>query len=605
MLAYSVRFEFNIRDIELSTMSRTLPFVMLVKMTVFVLCKMYIGMWRYTSMIDLINLFKGVLISSTILIIMILMFHRFEGYPRSIFLIDWGFTLIFLGGSRVFIRLYLSGRSSGVLLPLTVKKRKKEKRLLIFGAGNTGEQVVRDILHNPANSNLFPVGFLDNDPLKQNKSIHGVSVIGKISDIESFEDNFDEILIAIPSATSKQMRDIVSYCDKSGKRFRTVPSISELIDGNVSLKMVRDVTVQDLLGRQEVQLSREQINSCLRGKRVLITGAGGSIGSELVRQVCSFNPQSIALVEMSELNLYHIEGEFLRQFSNIKSYSYLVDIRDHEALKRVMKEYAPEVVFHAAAYKHVPIQELNPWEAVRNNVMGTRNVLRALKGLDVERFVLVSTDKAVRPTNVMGATKRVTEQMVVCSNNYDETRFMVVRFGNVIGSSGSVIPMFQKQIEKGGPVTVTHPDVTRFFMSIPEASQLILEAGSMGNGGETFILDMGEAIKIADMAKDLIQLSGLELDRDIEIKFTGLRPGEKMYEELITQGEGIAKTEHEKILVIKGTVCDLNWIERGVDSLIDATRTFDADIIKGKLQKIVPEYVPEAGGQMTDSQSEK
>jgi FlaA1/EpsC-like NDP-sugar epimerase len=404
---------------------------------------------------------------------------------------------------------------------------------------------------------------------------------------------FDEILISIPSVKGEAIRRIVALCEKTGKRFRTIPGIWELVEGKVSIKTVRDVTLEDILNRGEVHLDEEGIKQCLEGKRVLVTGAGGSIGAELVRQAGRFNPQAVALLDFSEYNLFSLEIEFRQRFSLIPVSVFLTDIRKKDSVRQSFREFNPDVVLHAAAYKHVPMQELLPWEAVYNNILGTRNMVEVSLESGVKRFVRVSTDKAVRPTNVMGATKRVAEMLTACVNGDSEIRFMAVRFGNVIGSSGSVIPLFQEQIFRGSPLTVTHPDVTRYFMSIPEAAQLILQAGAMGNGKEIFILDMGEPIRIVDLARDMIRLSGLEPDRDIPIQFTGLRPGEKLYEELITEGEGIVSTDHEKILVLKGEAHNCEVLNTQIDELLAAADTYDATAIKNKLREIVPEYTPQ------------
>jgi FlaA1/EpsC-like NDP-sugar epimerase len=467
---------------------------------------------------------------------------------------------------------------------------------LIIGAGYAGEKVLREILDNPT-LHFIPAGLLDDESGKVGRTIHGVKVLGTVDQIDSFRTLFDEILIALPSTSGHQMRRIVAACKKTGKRFRTIPSIGELIDGRVSVKTVRDVTLEDLLGREEVKLDIDEISRYLHGKRVLITGAGGSIGSELVRQVSRFHPEALALVEMSEFNLFRVQMECRQRFAYVKISDFLVDIRNQESLQRIFKVFRPQVVFHTAAYKHVPLQELHPWEAVRNNVLGTRNLVQVVLegGHTVERFVLVSTDKAVRPTNVMGATKRIAEMLTLGANRKSPGQFMVVRFGNVIGSSGSVIPTFQDQIARGGPVTVTHPKVTRYFMSIPEAAQLILEAGSMGAGGETFILDMGKPVQIAGLAQDLIRLHGYEPGRDIAIQYIGLRPGEKLYEEFITEGEGIIKTKHEKILVLRGNGHNWDVLQHQVDELLEVACTCDGVKIKLKLQEIVPEYNPELG----------
>jgi FlaA1/EpsC-like NDP-sugar epimerase len=593
-LAYAIRFEFQIPPNHLRTMFQIMPFILLVKMSIFVFFRMYQGMWRFASLEDMLNVIKAVILSTVGIILAVLLMHRFEGYSRSVFFIDCGLGLLFIGGVRMSTRLYFNGNAHRELFAPLSGEDPGKKKLLIIGAGSAGEKVLREILDNPT-LKFIPVGFLDDEPGKLGRAIHGVKVLGTVDQIDSFRTFFDEILIALPSASGQEMRRIVAACEKTGKRFRTIPSIGELIDGRVSVKTVRDVTLQDLLGRKEVKLNIDEISSCLHGKRVLITGAGGSIGSELVRQVSRFHPGALALVEISEFNLFRIEMECRQRFAYIKTSGFLVDIRDQESLNQVFKKFRPQVVFHTAAYKHVPLQELHPWEAVRNNVLGTRNLVQVALEEEhaVERFVLVSTDKAVRPTNVMGATKRIAEKLTLSANKRSKGQFMVVRFGNVMGSSGSVIPTFQDQIARGGPVTVTHPEVTRYFMSIPEAAQLILEAGAMGEGGESFILDMGKPVNIAELARDLIRLHGYEPDRDIAIQYTGLRPGEKLYEELITEGEGIVKTEHEKILILRGNGHDWDPLQHQIDVLLEIARTYDGVKIKLKLQEIVPEYTPE------------
>jgi FlaA1/EpsC-like NDP-sugar epimerase len=592
-LAYAIRFEFQIPPTEFQEMAQVLPLIFLIKMAMFLFFRMYQGIWRFISLVELVNVVKAVTVSTMGIVLTLVVLNRFEGYPRSVFMIDWGLTLIVVGGVRVGIRLYFSRRPGREMLQIVSPKRLMGKRLLIIGAGSAGEKVLRELLDNPR-LKLFPVGILDDDPQKQGRTIHGVEVLGTVEQIETFRSLFDEVLIALPSASASQMRAIVAACEKIEKRFRTVPAIGELIDGKVSIKTIRDVTLQDLLGRKEVRLSKDDIAAYLQGKRILITGAGGSIGSELVRQVSRFRPEAVGLVDMSEFNLFRIEMECRQRFAFVKTSSFLVDIRDVEGIQRTFKHFRPQVVFHTAAYKHVPLQELHPWEAVRNNIIGTRNLVQAAQARAVEHFVLVSTDKAVRPTNVMGVTKRVAEKVVLCANaESPESRFMVVRFGNVLGSSGSVIPTFQAQIERGGPITVTHPDVTRYFMSIPEAAQLTLQAGAMGKGGETFLLDMGQPVRIADLARDLIQLHGYEPDRDILIQYVGLRPGEKLYEELMTVGEGIVETEHEKIMVLQGDGHNPEHLAHHIEVLLTLVQTYDAAKIKRYLKTVIPEYTPQ------------
>ncbi len=591
-LAYAVRFEFQFGSHDFAGISKMLPYIIVIKLCTFFFFHLYQGMWRYTSLVDMLNVVKAVAISSLLVIVAVLVLYRFQGYPRSVFFIDWAITLILIGGFRLAIRLYFTRNAAGALFSGLSTGQQERKRLLIIGAGDTGEKVVREMLERSHTTQLLPIGFLDDDAGKHGRTIHGVSVLGTVEQIDRYEDSCDEILIAIPSASSDVMRRIVTTCEKIGKPFRTLPALSELIDGSVSLKTVRNVTMQDLLGRKEVKLSAEQITEYLRQKRVMITGAGGSIGSELVRQATRFYPAQIALVDMSEYNLFQIETECRRRFPYIDIEAFLVDIRDLTNIDRVFTHFRPQVVFHAAAYKHVPLQELNPWEAVLTNVGGTHNLIQVAQEHKVHRFVLVSTDKAVRPSNVMGATKRVAEKLVECANGTTNSHYMAVRFGNVLGSSGSVIPTFQAQIDRGGPVTVTHPEVIRYFMSISEASQLILEAGAMGQGSEVFILEMGEPVRIVDLAQDLIRLNGYNPETEIGIEFVGLRPGEKLYEELITEGEGIVETGHEKILVLRGEHGDAQKLATQFEDLIAIARTYDTVLIKQKLQEIVPEYTP-------------
>jgi FlaA1/EpsC-like NDP-sugar epimerase len=475
------------------------------------------------------------------------------------------------------------------------KKAAESKNLLIIGAGDCGEKIFREIRDN-ARLLYNVVGFLDDDPSKLGMKIHGIPVVGCIAEIQRAAKTLgaDEALIAIPSATSEQMRKMVEHCKDSGIEFKTIPGMGELINGRVTVSAIREVAYRDLLGREAVKLDEEKIGAYLEGKNVLVTGAGGSIGSELCRQICRFRPQEIVLFERAETPLYEIELELKHNFSGVEITAQLADIRDGSQLQKSFVATKPQVVFHAAAYKHVAMLELQPWNAIMNNIQGARNLIGMSNKYRVERFVFVSTDKAVRPVNVMGATKRVAEMLVQCQNGRENTntRYMIVRFGNVVGSVGSVVPLFKKQIARGGPFTVTHPEVTRYFMTIPEACQLILQAGSMGEGGEIFLLDMGTPIKIDNMAKDLIRLSGFEPDVDIKIEYIGLRPGEKLFEELMTEGEGIIPTRHEKIMVLKGKECDLDLLNGKIDELAHLAREEDAEKIRDKLQEIVPGYKP-------------
>lgn len=602
--AYLVRFDFIIDGKDLQTFKKILPFILITKLVCFYFFDLYRGMWRYTSIADLINIIKASTIASLLIISIILFKTRFEGFARSVFVIDWCFTILFISAFRLSVRLYFEYFGNDefwkvvkqVLSSPFIKKVSGRKRLLIIGAGDCAEKIFRELRDN-ARLKYNVVGFLDDNPVKLGKKIHGIPVLGRIKDIKAIarRARVDETLIAISSASSKQMRIIVAHCKESGIAFKTVPGMGELIDGRVTINAIREVAYRDLLGRETVMLDEEQIGSHIKGRRVMVTGAGGSIGSELCRQICRFRPELLMLYEIAESPLYEIELELKQSFSYVTVVPLLADIQDKHELEKAIGAYKPQIIFHAAAYKHVPMLELQPWKAVENNIAGSANLIDAAKKFNVKRFVFVSTDKAVRPTNVMGASKRVAEMLVQSHNGLSAsgTQFIIVRFGNVAGSVGSVVPLFKKQIAKGGPVTVTHPDVTRYFMTIPEASQLILQAGAMGKGGEILLLDMGVPIKIDDMARDLIRLSGFEPDEDIRIDYVGLRPGEKLYEELITKGEGIVPTKHEKIMVLNGDGCDQILLNGKINELIQLAEDQDEKRIKAKLQEIVPEYEPQ------------
>jgi FlaA1/EpsC-like NDP-sugar epimerase len=601
--AYLVRFDFDVPDKFEELMLQLLPSVILVKITCFYFFDVYKGMWRFTSVTDLVGIIKAATLSTLVIGIGIGLVFRFKHVPRSVVFIDWGLTILAIAGARLVIRLFFQKYvPTSPILSLSLIRNGVDaiakpdiKRLLVVGAGSCGEKIVREI-HDNYQLRYKVVGFLDDTPSKIGRKIHGIPVRGIIGDLKYIAEktDADEVLIAIPSATSNEMRRIIAICKGSGLRFKTVPSYGELIGGKISFKTVREVAYRDLLGRAPIRLDERMIGDFLRGKRILVTGAGGSIGSELCRQICRFEPADLVLFERVENSLYEIELELKSDFKHLKIEPLLGDIQDREHLRRVFGKHRPEAVFHAAAYKHVPMLELQPWKAIENNIVGTRNLVEIAAEFECGRFVLVSTDKAVKPANVMGATKRVAEMITLNFNgcNLSRTRFMAVRFGNVVGSAGSVVPLFKRQIEAGGPVTVTHPNVTRFFMTIREASQLILQSAAMGEGGEIFILDMGTPVKIADMARDLIRLSGLEPDVDVRIEFTGLRPGEKMTEELITEGEDILRTRHEKILVQKATTCDLSLLNGKLDVMASAARDHDTENIKTLLKEIVNDYVP-------------
>jgi FlaA1/EpsC-like NDP-sugar epimerase len=598
-----IRFDFNIPQQFLISLFRMLPFVLITKIIIFYFFDLYCGMWRYTSIPDLFNIIKASSLGTLLIVSFILFSSRFQGFSRSVFIIDWCLTILFISGIRLCIRLYFEhvrdDKTGSIPIWKTLRTFKRKygdcKRLLIIGAGHCGEKIYREIRDN-ARLQYRVVGFLDDDSGKLGKKIHGVPVLGQIKDIRKIinKTKADEALIAISSTISQKMRNIVAECEQSGVMFKTIPSMCELINGKVTVNGIREVAYSDLLGREVIRLDEEKIGAYLKGQCVLVTGGGGSIGSELCRQICRFGPKYLLLIDRAEGPLYEIELELKQKFRNIKIVTLLLDVLDKKQLEKAFEAYRPQTVFHAAAYKHVPLLELQPWKAVTNNIQGTLNIIEVAKKVNVERFIFVSTDKAVKPTSIMGASKRVAEMLIQSQNGcgLSHTQFIIVRFGNVVGSVGSVVPLFKKQIQNGGPVTVTHPEVTRYFMTIPEACQLILQACSMGIGGEIFLLDMGTSIKIDDMARDLIRLSGFEPDVDINIEYIGLRPGEKLYEELIIEGEGVVPTSHEKIMVLKGKDCNLQVLNGKIDELITIAENQEANKIKTKLQEIVPQYKP-------------
>ena len=586
--AFAVRFDFNISSVQLSRFYSLLPALLAIKLGVFWWQGLFRGWWRYVSMADLVVIVRANVIASLLFLLYAFLAYRGANIPRSVLVLDWMFCFLFMGGVRFFTRALREH-----YLPMPARNRQPRSRLLVVGSGDAGQMIAREIRLNPA-LNLEVVGFVDDDPRKRKQSFQGFPVLGKIRRIGRIcqEQGVDEIVIAIPSASGKDLRHIVELCQATGVKFKTLPGVGQLIDGKISIQQVKDVELEDLLGRASVKLDLSRIEACLKGKRVLVTGAGGSIGSEICRQVARFQPKKIVLFENAETPLFQIERELRIKFPELRIVPIIGDIRFKARVEAIFDEFLPEVVFHAAAYKHVPMMECNPAEAANNNVRGTRIIADAAHRFGTERFVMISTDKAVNPTNVMGASKRAAELYVQALAKRSRTNFVTVRFGNVLGSNGSVIPIFKEQIAKGGPVTVTHPEVTRFFMTIPEASQLVLQAGSMGKGGEIFLLDMGEPVKIVKLAEELIQLSGYRPYEDIEIAFSGLRPGEKLYEELLLDGEGVQPTCHEKIMVAKAAECDEVVLVRQIEELYQLARAMDLGGVVAKLQEMVPEFKP-------------
>jgi FlaA1/EpsC-like NDP-sugar epimerase len=599
--AYLFRFELSFGYVHINQIQNLILWIVPLKSFVFFSLGLYRGMWRYTSIRDLWLLTKASLLSSLLILAAILYVSRFEGYSRAVFIADGVFTFLLTGALRVGIRFYYTNRNQS---PAIQNKPAKIncKNVLIIGAGYAGEKLLRELLDN-YQSQYKVLGFIDDDPEKQGRSIHGVRVLGRVADIAGIVERKEamEIFIAIPSAEGAQIRSIVETCVDCNISYKILPAVDELTDGQVGVNILRDISYEDILGRTPVHLDISGISNYLAGKTILITGCGGSIGSELCRQVIRYQPASLVLLDASEINLFTINMELQNEKYCRNCEAVLGNVQDKKLMNEVFKKYRPQVVFHAAAYKHVPMLERNPWEAVFNNIIGSRMAMELSIKHRVERFVLVSTDKAVRPANVMGASKRVTE-LIMQSLQGNGTLLMAVRFGNVIGSSGSVVPIFQRQIQLGGPVTVTHPEVSRYFMTIPEAAQMILQAGALGAGGEIFILRMGKPVKIDDMARDLIRIFKKVPDVDVKITYTGLREGEKLHEELIVEGEDILPTVHEKVVALctnthlKGNRQHQKAgeiLEAQIDELVKDALRYDANAIKKKLKEIVPEYTPQ------------
>lgn len=502
---------------------------------------------------------------------------------EGVIMIDLFATILILASLRMVVRLYHEEFSAD--------KSARQKRLLIVGAGNAGEALLREITRLRAGFKV--VGFADDDPHKRGTNIHGISVLGRVDDLPKIckKYDIDEIAIAIPSATRAQLRRVIQVCQGTKLRFRTVPSITDIASGKLLVSQIRDVEINDLLGRDVVQLDLDQIGQFLRNKVILVTGAGGSIGSEMSRQVCHFDPKRLLLLEQAENPLFFIEGELRKGFPKIDLSPVIADITDRIRVEQIFERYHPEVVIHAAAHKHVPLMEANPGEAIKNNVLGTMTIANAADRFGAGSFVMISTDKAVNPTSVMGSTKRIAEMYIQDLNATSKTHFITVRFGNVLGSNGSVVPIFKQQIAEGGPVTVTDPEMKRYFMTIPEASQLVLEAAAMGSGGEIFVLDMGEPVKIVHLARELITLSGFRPDEDIEIVFTGLRPGEKLFEELSIKGEDMLPTRHPKIAVWKTIPTDRRVLRDKIARLLETASSQDRRLIVEGIRNVVPEYM--------------
>ncbi|WP_044747183.1 polysaccharide biosynthesis protein [Bacillus alveayuensis] len=534
--------------------------------------KLYKKAWQYASIGELLSIFKAVTLS--IIVTAIIQFIITKDIYIRMLTITWMLHIFLIGGSRFAWRIFRDNYMTKAI---------DKKRTLIIGAGAAGTMVVRQLLRNKE-AELYPVAFVDDDPKKQQLDILNVPVVGMIRDIPHIVQkmNIEHIIIAIPSLNKGKMNAIFEECTKTNAKTQIVPMLEDILEGKVSVNQFRDVQVEDLLGREPVELDIQSISEKLTGKTILVTGAGGSIGSEICRQVCKFKPKKILLLGHGENSIYQIDMELRNEYGNeIEIVPVIGDIQDRERMFEVMEQHRPHVVYHAAAHKHVPLMEYNPKEAVKNNIFGTKNVAEAADTFGVETFVLVSTDKAVNPTNVMGATKRFAEMIIQQLDKQSNTKFVAVRFGNVLGSRGSVIPLFKKQIQAGGPVTVTHPDMTRYFMTIPEAAQLVIQAGALAKGGEIFVLDMGEPVKIVDLAKNLIKLSGYTVE-EIGIKFTGIRPGEKMYEEFLNENEVHPEQVFPKIHIGKVT----NIKPEIINGIINEFELMNNDTLRERLLAI-------------------
>jgi FlaA1/EpsC-like NDP-sugar epimerase len=588
LLAFLLRFNFSIPEIYSSIIIKSLFLLIFFRAFSFLLFGLYGGVLRYASVDDLLRIIKAVTVGTLLFIASIGLLFRLTGFPRSVFLIDWFVILVFLGGSRFFYRIIREIYSAP-------KHPEVKRKVLVIGAGDVGEMILRSI-RRERDMPYEVVGFLDDDPDKIGQRIHGVEVLDRISNLSSVvkREDLKEVIIAIQNISGKKIREITEQCQSMGIFCKTVPGVGGILRGSISISHVRPVNVEDLLKREAVQLDLEMIERFISGKRIMVTGAGGSIGSELCRQIMGFEPRRLILFERGENDLYEIEVGLREQFHDSKVLVPVIgDVLDEYKIEHVLQEHTPEVIFHAAAYKHVPIMEAHPLDAIKNNILGTWNVASKSCERGVQRFVFISTDKAVKPASIMGATKRVAEMICQGFNQEGPTRFVAVRFGNVLESNGSVIPYFRRQIAQGGPVTVTHPEATRYFMTIPEASQLVLQAGAMGKGGEIYLLDMGEPIKILDLATDLISFSGLVLREDIDIKFIGLRPGEKLHEELITDRENLINTKHPKISEVNGSPVEWNTLKLEIENFFDKVNHKERRAIIKILQKLVPDYYPD------------
>lgn len=579
--SFLLRFDLRLEHQERALILQTLAIVLVVKLAAFYFFGLLRGWWRYVGLSDAVDISKATFVSSLALYLVIKVLLDVNGYPRSVLIIDMALTLLVVGGTRFVVRAYTEGLVHG----------NDERSILIVGAGRAGSTIAREMKRNPQ-LGMKPIGFVDDDPSKHGIRIHGVKVLGSTDQMSAIlrRQSVQNVLIAIPSACGSQIEHIVSKCQQCTVDFKILPPISHHINGNSSrISAVRDLRLEDLLGRDPVHTDLASIRSQLEGKVLLVTGAGGSIGSELSRQVASFQPRSVILLERSENALFQLGMELAENLPQQLFVPVIGDIQDVGMLRDVFALHRPDIVFHAAAYKHVPMMESHCFQAVTNNIFGTYNVALLARQFGCKSFVMISSDKAVNPTNVMGVTKRIAE-LIMLGLSHESTHYVAVRFGNVLGSNGSVVPIFQQQIRKGGPVTVTHPEARRYFMTIPEAVQLVLQASTMGDSSEIFVLDMGKPVRVVDLARNLIRLSGLDPDREIKIVYTGLRPGEKLFEELMLEGEDLKRTSHSKIRVLNGTAVSLQQVRSWLDELSALVAAKNVHGLVQMFQQIVPEY---------------
>lgn len=558
------------------------PAITVLQIAIFYIFGLYRSLWEYASIEEMMQIILATLAAKGLGLAVDLITNRVFSVP--VYMVSWICLVMLIGGIRISYRYVRRVRMH------MQRNQCKASRVMIVGAGSAGSMLIKEF-KNHIDMNLVPVVVVDDDKTKHGTSINNVPVVSGREKIKELAKQYkiDEIIVAIPSASKKEVAELLRISKDTKCRLKTLPNMMEIIDGEVTVRQLRDVSIEDLLGRDEIHLNMDEISGYLKDEVVLVTGGGGSIGSELCRQIAKFGPKKLIIFDIYENNAYDLQNELVYTYKDRLDLEVLIgSCRDRERLREIFERYRPGVVFHAAAHKHVPLMEGNPSEAIKNNVFGTLNTCRRAIDFGSKKFILVSTDKAVNPTNIMGASKRLAEIIVQSMNRMSNTKFAAVRFGNVLGSNGSVIPLFKKQIIQGGPVTVTHPDIIRYFMTIPEASQLVIQAGALANGGEVFVLDMGEPVRIADLARDLISLSGLEPDVDIKIEYTGLRPGEKLYEEMLMAEEGLEKTAHRKIFIGKQQDMSFQEVIMCIKSLENCMEC--DEMLRETMAKLVPTY---------------